>query len=119
MESLQVENARLSEIINELPKARKQVRFRISQAQIQQKDRHDKDVQHHRIFQEGDQVLYFNVTLDHSHSGKFNPKWKGPFLIHQVLPHGAYKLVTKEGQLLPTPINGNLLKLYHEPLYSL
>src|SRR5436309_11335875 len=67
-------------------------------------------------FQIGDQVLYFNVTLDHSHSGKFNPKWKGPFIIQRILPNGAYTLATNEGQLLRTPINGNLLKLYHEPL---
>ena len=61
-----------------------------------------------------DKVLYFNVTLDHSHSGKFILKWKGPFIIQQILPNGAYKLCTQEGQLLQTPINGNLLKLYHE-----
>ena len=70
-----------------------------------------------QTFKIGDKVLYFNVTLDHSHSGKFNPKWKGPFIIHQILPHGAYKLCTVEGQLLLTPINGNLLKSYQEPFF--
>jgi hypothetical protein len=105
-------------IIDDLPQARNRVKFRISEDQAKQKDRHDKNVKHYRTFQIGDQVLYFNVTLDHSHSGKFNPKWKGPFVIHQVLPHGAYKLAVNEGQLLPTPINGNLLKLYRTPLLS-
>ena len=52
------------------------------------------------------------MTLDHSHSGKFKPKWRGPFKIQQVLPHGAYKLQTMDGQSLQTPVNGNLLKTY-------
>ena len=65
----------------------------------------------------GDNVLYFNITLDHSHSEKFILKWKGPFIIHKILSNEAYKLCTKEGQLLQTPINRNLLKLYHEPLF--
>ena len=29
-------------------------------------------------FMIGDKVLYFNVTLDHSHSGKFIPNGKDP-----------------------------------------
>jgi hypothetical protein len=119
VESLQIENERLLTILDDLPPIRKQVKFRISQAQTKQKDHHDKGIRSHQDFQVGDQVLYFNVTLDHSHSGKFNPKWKGPFIIHQVLPHGAYKLAIKEGQLLSTPINGNLLKIYHNPPFSL
>ena len=119
VESLQVENDRLLTIIDDLPRIRKQVKFKISQAQTKQKDRHDKEIRSHQIFQVGDQVLYFNVTLDHSHSGKFNPKWKGPFIIHQVLPHGAYKLATKEGQMLSAPINGNLLKSYFNPIFSI
>ena len=69
-------------------------------------------------FQIGDKVLYFKVALDQSHSGKFNPKWSGPYYIYNVLPHGAYKLSTIKEQILFAPINGNLLKLYHEPLYS-
>ena len=90
------------------------MKIKISQAQIRQKDRHDREMRRPRAFMIGDKVLYFNVTLDHSHSEKFILKWKGPFIIQQILPNGAYKLCTQEGQLLQTPINGNLLKLYHE-----
>ena len=68
-------------------------------------------------FNEGDLVLYYKAFMDNRHTGKFEPKWKGPFIIHQVLPNEAYKLCTKEGQLLQTPINGNLLKLYHKLLF--
>ena len=54
------------------------------------------------------------MAQDQSHSGKLNPKWKGPFYIHDVLPHGAYKLRTIEGQVLSAPVNGSLLKHYRE-----
>ena len=56
--------------------------------------------------------MYFKTKLDQSHTGKFEPKWKGPYYIHQVLPNGAYKLRTIEGNVLATPINANLLKNY-------
>ena len=64
-------------------------------------------------------MLYFKIALDQSHSGKFNPKWKGPYYIYEVLPHGAYKLTTIKGRILKTPINGNLLKPYRDPIYSI
>jgi len=115
MDNLRAENDRISDLIDQVPQIRNQAKIKISQAQIKQKDRHDREIARPRVFVIGDKVLYFNVTLDHSHSGKFIPKWKGPFIIHQILPNEAYKLCTKEGQLLQTPINGNLLKLYHEP----
>src|SRR5436190_3354715 len=117
MDNLRAKNDRLSNLIDHVPQIRNQAKIKISQAQIKQKDRHDREITRPRAFVIGDNVLYFNVTLDHSHSGKFIPKWKGPFIIHQILPNGAYKLCTKEGQLLQTPINGNLLKLYHEPSF--
>jgi hypothetical protein len=75
-------------------------------------------VKQKQTFQIGEKVLYFNVTLDQSHSGKFIPKWKGPFIIQQVLPHGAYKLNTVKGQPLNVPINGNLLKRYYDPIFN-
>ena len=112
-ENLRAENDHLSSLIDQVPQIRNQTKVKISQAQIRQKDRHDKGIVRSRTFAIGDEVLYFNVTLDHSHSGKFIPKWKGPFVIQQILPNGTYKLCTKEGQLVQTPINGNLLKGYH------
>ena len=65
-------------------------------------------------FQIEDKVLYFKAAQDQSHSGKLNQKWKGPYYIHDVLPHGAYKIRNLEGGIVKTPINGNLLKLYFE-----
>jgi hypothetical protein len=116
-ENLQVENDRIQQIVDQLPITRAAAKERIGYAQVKQKNKHDVKVHKPQGFEIGNKVLYFNVTLDHSHSGKFKPKWKGPFVIHQQLPNGAYKLITTDGQLIATPINGNLLKPYKEPLF--
>ena len=112
-------NDRLVDLIEELPQVRIKAKNQVTQAQVKQKDHHDGKLKRSNQFKIGDKVLYFNVTLDQSHSGKFNPKWKGPFIIQQILPHGAYKLQTIDKQSLPTPINGNLLKYYYEPVFQL
>ena len=118
-EDHQSENDRLSNLVDHVPLIRNKAKLQVTQSQIKQKDQHDRKVTKNTQFHIRDKVLYFNVTLDHSHSGKFNPKWKGPFVINQILPHRAYKLQILDDRLLPTPINGNLLKLYHEPLLQL
>src|SRR5437764_8497218 len=112
-------NDRLVDLIEELPQVRIKAKNQVTQAQVKQKDHYDGKLKRSNQFKIGDKVLYFNVTLDQSHSGKFNPKWKGPFIIQQILPHGAYKLQTIDKQSLPTPINGNLLKYYYEPVFQL
>jgi Integrase zinc binding domain/Integrase core domain len=117
-ESHVAEKDHLVDLIDQLPQIRAEAKLQITQSQSKQKDRHDRKLKKSHQFETGDQVLYFNVTLDQSHSGKFNPKWKGPFVIHQILPHGSYKLITIDGQILSTPINGNLLKLYHTPIFN-
>ena len=61
-----------------------------------------------------DKVLYFKAAQDQLYSHKIAQKWKEPYYVHNNLPHSAYKLHTIEGQVLTTPVNGNLLKLYHE-----
>ena len=48
-----------------------------------------------------------------SHTGKLDPKWKGPFYIHDQPYQGVYKLRTMDGKVLKAPINGSLLKMYH------
>jgi hypothetical protein len=108
------ENDRLRQLIDNVPQIRQKARNEVLQAQTKQKDRHDAKLKKPTGFLIGDKVLYFKVAQNQSHSGKLNPKWKGPYYIHDVLPHGTYKLRTMEGQVLSAPINGNLLKIYHE-----
>lgn len=113
-----MEKDRLSHLINEVPLIRQEAKQTISRSQNKQKDRHDQQVRKHTQFQKGDEVLYFKVALDQSHSGKLQPKWKGPYIIHAVLPHEAYKICTVEGHVLDAPVNGNLLKRYFKPRFN-
>ena len=46
-------------------------------------------------------------------NGKLEEKFKGYFIIEEILLNGSYKLKTKEGRILETPINGELLKKYY------
>ena len=36
-------------------------------------------------------------------------RWKGPFIIHEVLPNDSYKLKRTDGKVLPHPVNANHL----------
>ena len=75
---------------------------------------HDRKIKKEINFSIGDKVLYFKAAQDQTHSGKLNPKWKGPYYIYNILPNGAYKLRNLEGGILAVPVNGNLLKQYFE-----
>ena len=104
----------MSHLIEDLPQIRKQAQLQISQAQVKQKERHDRKLKKEIKLNIGDKVLYYLAAQATSHSGKLNPKWKGPYYIHQILQNGAYKLRELDGRVLRTPVNGSLLKLYHE-----
>ena len=70
----QVTNDHLLELIDEVLRVQEKAKSQVLQAQIKQKDHHDKKLKRANQFKIGEKVLYFNVTLDQSHSGKFNPK---------------------------------------------
>src|SRR6185369_835205 len=107
-------NDRLSYLIEDVSQIRKKARDQITQSQSTQKNRHDKRIKKENWFHIGDKVLYFKAAQDQSHSNKLAQKWKGPYYVHNNLPHDAYKLRTIEGQVLAAPVNGNLLKIYHK-----
>ena len=118
-ENLNTENDWLLNLIDCVLPVWNQVKAQVSQVQSKQKNCYDKTVKQSNQFQIGNRVLYFNVVLYQSYSGKFNPKWKGSYIIQQVLPHEVYKLQTMDEQLIMTPINGNLLKTYHQLLFEI
>ena len=68
-----------------------------------------------RVFQVGDLVLAVRrpMIMTHKTKGKFNPKWKGTFVIESFYSNGAYRLTTAKGELLMMPINGKFLKKYY------
>jgi hypothetical protein len=115
-ENLDTIESRLLNLIDNLPMLREKTRVQIIDQQTKQKDYHDKHIIREMNFQIGNKVLKYNAVKDKQWSGKLTPNWNGPYYIHNVLPHGAYKLRTMEGQVLKVPINGKLLKLYKDRL---
>ncbi|CAL2277698.1 unnamed protein product [Prunus armeniaca] len=51
--------------------------------------------------------------------GKWSPTWEGPFLVHQVLGKGAYKLSDQNGRVHDAPINGRFLKKYYPTVWEM
>ena len=107
-------NNRIEQLIDDLPHVREEARLQINKSQQKQKQLHDNKLRKVSSFKIGDKVLYFNAAKEKSWSGKLDPKWKGPYYIHQVLLNGSYKLRNMNGRVLVTPANGTLLKLYND-----
>ena len=103
---------RVDHLINELPQVHANVKEQIRKKQQKQKDHHDKKIIKNNSLEIGDKVLLYNAAKEKQWSGKLEPKWKGPYYIHQVLLNGAYKLRTLDGKVLKTPYNVKLLKEY-------
>lgn len=106
--------SRLANLIDQVPIVREKTRQQIANQQIKQKEFHDKQIKSTTVFQIGDKVLKYKAQKEKQWSGKLTPNWDGPFFIHNVLPHGAYKLRTMEGRVIKVPINGEHLKLYKD-----
>src|SRR2546421_445754 len=107
-------NNRIQQLIDHVPYVREEARLNVTASQNQQKKRHDEKLKTHIQFQIGDLVLYYNAAKEKQWSGKLDPKWKGPYYIHNVLINGSYKLRNKQGRVLVTPVNGSLLKKYYD-----
>lgn len=105
---------RIQDLIDVLPQTRENAKVQIKKVQQKQKNYHDQQPIRKEQFQIGDKVLMYNAAKDKQWSGKLEPKWKGPFYVHEVLQKGAYKLRTLNGKVLAAPINVSLLKEYHD-----
>ena len=46
-------------------------------------------------------------------TSKFQPNWEGPFVIKEVYPGNAYKLINVNGDELGHPWNGLYLKRFY------
>ena len=76
------------------------------------KVQYDKFV-HPRRFSEEDLVLLWDQLKEPLGEGKFNPMWRGPYVVKHVLEKSAYELVDYEGTALVNPRNGLYLKKYY------
>ena len=101
-------------IIEKLPKIRNQAKEMIKKSQENQKKYHDKKYKIKQgEFNIGEKVLYYNAAKEKQWTGKLDEKWKGPYYIHEILVNGSYKIKELTGQVLKTPVNGELLKIYN------
>lgn len=107
-------NDRIQQLVDNVPQLRINAKERVTKAQEKQKELYHQKLRKIINYEIGDKVLYYNAAKEKQWSGKLDPKWKGPYYIHQVLLNGAYKLRTTDGKVLVTPVNGTLLKLYHD-----
>eukprot|EP00253_Pinus_taeda_P029945 PITA_29945 len=66
-----------------------------------------------RAFFEGDLVLLYDQANDKLGAGKFEPMWRGLYIVKCVLHKEAYELIDYEGNPLDKPRNGLYLKKYY------
>ncbi|XP_043696606.1 uncharacterized protein LOC122647222 [Telopea speciosissima] len=72
------------------------------------------------VFVESDLVLKALLPIGYKDPkfGKWSPTWEGPFVVHQVLKGGAYRLRTVECQVQLRLLNGKYLKNYHPTMWE-
>ena len=85
----------------------------IQEAQHSQKEYHDKNLKHNTL-KIGDKVLVARSHLKNIFSAKLEEQFMGPYIIHDILKFGVYKLRTFDGKKVKDPVYGDRLKLYHD-----
>ena len=104
----------LHHLVDDLPLIRETTRSHITQQQVEQKQKHDRQVRTNQVFSIGDKVLYYRAEKEKQWTGKLEEKWKGPYYIHAVGQNGSYKLRDLKGKVLKAPVNISLLKPYFD-----
>jgi hypothetical protein len=84
---------RLRLLIGKISEDRQNARSNIERSQAKQARHHDKKVKDHQ-YRIGDKVL-----LKDFRAKKLDPKWLGPYYIHDVKMNGTYKLRTLDNKL--------------------
>ena len=105
---------RAYELIDKLPTYQNQARQNTKQSQWRQKVCFDANIRP-ETFEIGNKVWIQRKELEASRLAKFEDKRFGPFLIHEKLDNGAYKLRTIEGKILQKYYNSDRLAKYYEP----
>ena len=95
---------RVNHLINELSQVHADVKEQIRKKQQKQKDHHDRKIIKNNSLEIGDKVLLYNAAKEQQWFGKLEPKWKGPYYIHQILLNEAYKLRTLDSKVFKTLI---------------
>jgi hypothetical protein len=86
-------------ILEKLDEFRRRALWCNEVAQKKRKARHD-SLAKTVTFARGSLVMLVDSWLMKQHGQKFNPKWKGPYVMHKVFDNGTYELSTPEGSVL-------------------
>jgi hypothetical protein len=112
-------NRRVQTLVPLILRTHEQVRKNIKSAQVQQKKYYDQKVKKQLTLLIGDQVLLYKSEAAMSHSDKLEPKFTGPYYIHERHPNGVYSLRTLPGQVLKKRIHAARLKKYYTPVVEI
>jgi hypothetical protein len=104
---------RIFELEDILIKQQNEALNNIQEAQIIQKEKYDNSIKINKL-KIGDKVLVAKSQLKNIFSAKLEEQFIGPFIIHDILPYGVYKLRNLEGKKVKDPVHGNRLKLYFD-----
>jgi integrase-like protein len=104
---------RAYDLIEKLPALQENARKNTKKSQEKQKKYFDSRI-HVEDFNIGDKVWIQRKDIEMSRSVKFEDKRTGPFIIHEKLGNGAYKLRTLQGKVLQKYYNSDRLAKYHE-----
>jgi len=103
------------QMLSKLEPDRMAARDNIKKAQDRQQRNHDLRITPY-TFQIGERVLLERSHLKTRHDAKLDPKWDGPYYVHDVHGNGTYTLRDMQDGTISRPLHGNRLKLYIDHL---
>ena len=103
----------LGDLFKKAEQFRNQARDQIIKAQERQKKYYDQKQKDQQI-KIGDQVLVWRSMIETNFAAKLEPKWEGPYLVHNIRGTSIY-LRSMDGRTLRTPVYINCLKIYLSP----
>lgn len=107
------EDQRITRILDRLEPKRAQAAQHIAKAQERQKEHHDAKVKPRPILI-GEKVWLLRSSLQSRHDVKLEPKWDGPFYVHDSFGNGTFKLRKLKGGVLRMPAHADRLEHYVE-----
>ena len=103
-------NIRCEDDLDRLEELRDTAVIESAKNQLAMRRYRDKNVRVRR-FVAGDLVLRRVLTTKDQH--KLSPTWEGPFVIHEVLRPGSYRLKREDGTVLTNPWNIEHLRPFY------
>jgi hypothetical protein len=104
----------LGKLLEKGDQLRKDAQKQIIKAQERQKKYYDQKQKDQKI-KIGDQVLVWRSMIETNFAAKLEPKWEGPYLVHNIRGTSVY-IRSMDGRILRTPVHINRLKIYlHKP----